>query len=127
MANNVSNRVLDLGLNVLDVEADKIYITSAEATTFTEATSTFALGNNSFGVGAVFGAPAAGGAAGSRKVTSAAITAGTITATGSATKYAVVDSVNSRLLAVGSLASSQNVTTGNPFTLPAFDIQLAGQ
>lgn len=125
MAANVADRVLDLGLNVLDTEADKIYITNAEATTFTQAITTFALGNKNFGAGAVTGSPAAGTTPTGRKVTTAAVTDGTITATGTATHWAIVDSANSRLLAVGTLAASQGVTNGNTFTLTAFDIKLA--
>ena len=126
MANLLADRVLDLGLNVLDTEADKIYLCSADPTTFTEATSTYALGNNNFGAGAVFGVPAAGSPNG-RKVTSAAVAAGSITGNGTASKWAVVDSANSRLLANGQLAASQVVTTGNTFTLAAFAIQIPNQ
>ena len=57
-----------------------------------------------------------------RKVTSAAVTDGSVTTTGTASHYAVVDSANSRLLATGALASSQAVTSGNTFTLAAFDV-----
>lgn len=126
MTANVQSRVLDLGLNVLDTEADKIYITSAEATTFTEAITTYALGNNAFSVGGAFGSPAAGSPNG-RKVSSTAITVGSVTGTGTATNWAVVDSVNSRLLAVGVLSASQPVTSGNTFQLPSFDIRLPSQ
>lgn len=126
MAANVADRVLDLGLNVLDTEATHIYITNAEATNFTQASSTFALGNKNWGAGAVFGAPAAGSPNG-RKVSSAAVTDGSVTATGTATHWAVTDNTNSRLLAVGTLAASQGVTSGNPFTLSSFDIRLPNQ
>lgn len=126
MAANVADRVLDLGLNVLDTEATHIYICSAEPSTYTAATSTNALGNKNFGAGGVFGAPAAGSPNG-RKVSSTAVTDGSVTATGTATNWAVVDSANSRLLAVGSLAASQAVTSGNPFTLSSFDIRLPNQ
>jgi len=122
MAANVQDRVLDLGLNVLDTEATHMYITSAEATTFTEASSTFAKGNKNWGAGAVFGSPAAGSPG--RKVTSAAITDGSVTGTATVTNWAVTDNTNSRLLAVGALSASQAVTSGNTFSLGAFDIKL---
>lgn len=127
MAAHVENRVLDLGLNVLDTEATHLYICSSEPTTYTQATSTFALGSKNFGAGAVFGAPAAGGATNSRKVTSAAVTDGSVSTGGTTAWVAVVDTANSRLLAVIALSASQVVTAGNTFTLAAFDIQLAGQ
>lgn len=126
MANNVQSRVLDLGLNVLDTEADKILLCSAEPTTYTEANSTYALGDKSGSAGSRFGSPAAGSPNG-RKVTSAAINDGSVTGTGTATHIAVVDTANSRLLAVLTPSSSQAVTSGNPFTLDAFDITLPSQ
>ena len=122
MADNVQDRVLDLGLNVLDTEATHIRICTQEPTTYTEATSTYSKGYKNFGAGAVFGAPAAGSPG--RKVTSAAITDGVVDGTGTVTKWAVTDETNSRFLATGSLAASQAVTNGNTFSLGAFDIKL---
>ena len=125
----LNDRVLDLGLNVLDTEATHIYICAAEPTTYAAAiganngTTQFGLGNKNFGAGAVFAAPAAGTPNG-RKVASNAITDGSVTTTGTASHYAVVDSVNSRLLATGALASTQAVTSGNTFTLPTFDVRI---
>lgn len=122
----VQDRVLDLGLNVLDTEATHLYIDgTSEPTTFTAATSTNALGNKNFGAGAVTGSPAAGSPNG-RKVTTAAITDGSVTGTGTAAYWAITDNTNSRLLATGTLSASQAVTSGNTFTLPAFDIRLPG-
>jgi len=51
-----------------------------------------------------------------------AIDDGTITGTGTVTHYALVDTVNSRLLATAALTASQSVTSGNTFTLATFDI-----
>lgn len=122
----VQDRVLDLGLNVLDVEATHIYVCgTAEPTTYTAATSTNALGSMNFGVGAAVGAPAAGSPNG-RKVTTTAVTTGSITVTGTAAYWAITDNTNLRLLATGVLSASQAVTSGNSFTLPAFDIRLPG-
>lgn len=115
----INDRVFDSGLSILTSEANRLDITSAEATTYVEATSTLTLGNKtSLSVGAVGDRTPNG-----RKVTVAAITTGgSVTATGTATHWAVVDTVNSRLLATGALASSQAVTSGNSFTTTAFDI-----
>ena len=93
-------------------------ITSAEATTYTEANATYALGNST---SLSISAPA-DRTGGGRKVTVAAITDGSVTGTGTATHYAIVDTVNSRLLATGSLTASQSVTSGNTFTLSTVDI-----
>jgi len=115
---SLANRVFDNGLTVLDTEANKILLTSQEATTYTEANATYALGNStSLSVGAP-----ADRTGGGREVTVAAISDGSITASGTATHYAVVDTVNSRLLATGSLTESQVVTSGNTFTLGSFTI-----
>jgi len=119
---SLADRVFDNGLTVLDTEANKILITSAEATTYTQANATFALGNSTT---LSIGAPAAR-SGGGRQVTIAAITDGAVTATGTATHYAIVDTVNSRLLATGSLSASQAVTSGNTFTLSSAVIGIPG-
>jgi hypothetical protein len=114
----INDRVFDNGLTVLDTEANRLDICSQEPVSYTEATSTYTLGNKtSLSVGAP-GDRSGGG----RKVTVAAITDGTVTGTATATHWAVVDTSNSRLLATGSLSSGQAVSSGNPFTLAAFDI-----
>lgn len=119
---SIADRVFDNGLTVLDTEANKILITSAEATTYTEANATYALGNSTT---LSIGAPAAR-SGGGRQVTIAAITDGSVTATGTATHYAIVDTTNSRLLATGSLSASQAVTSGNTFTLSSAVIGIPG-
>lgn len=119
---SLNDRVFDNGLTVLDTEANKILITSAEATTYTQANSTYALGNST---SLSIGAPAAR-SGGGRQVTIAAITDGTVTGTGTATHYAIVDTVNSRLLATGALTASQAVTSGNTFTLTSTTIGIPG-
>lgn len=126
MANVVGDYALDNGLNAIHNLADKIFICSQDPLSYTDAVSNYALGNNNFGVGGAFGAPGAGSPNG-RQITSVAITAGTVTATGTAAKWAVVDSVNARLLANGSLAAAQAVTSGNQFTLAPFNIRLPNQ
>ena len=114
----LNNRVFDNGLTVLDTEATRVDVTSQEASTYAEATSTYTLGNST---SLSIGAPA-DRSGGGRKVAVAAITDGSITGTGTATHYALVDTNNSRLLATGSLTASQSVTSGNTFTLATFDI-----
>jgi len=114
----LNDRVLDSGLSVLDTEANKIVVTSQEATTFTNANATYALGNST---SLSIGAPA-DRSGGGREVTVAAITDGSITGTGTATHYAIVDTTNSRLLATSTLTAAQSVTSGNTFTLASFTI-----
>lgn len=114
----LDNRVFDNGLTILDTEANKVLVTSQEASTYTEANSTYAMGNST---SLSIGAPA-DRSGGGRKVAVASITDGSVSATGTATHYALVDTNNSRLLATGALTASQAVTSGNTFTLATFDI-----
>jgi hypothetical protein len=115
---SIADRILDNGLTVLDTEANRVDITSAESTTFAEATSSQTLGNKT---SISISAPA-DRTGGGRKVTLSAISDGTVTGTGSATHYAITDTTNSRLLVTGSLTASQSVTSGNTFSLETLDI-----
>jgi len=129
----IADIVLDSGLSYAKTNADKIYICgTAEPATYTAATSTNALGNNNFGAGAVFPGAIAAGSPSGRKITTAAVTAGSVTATGTAGWWAIIYSAGTTgaggtaLLFASSLAASQAVTSGNTFTLGAFDIRLPG-
>ena len=115
---SLNDRVYDNGLTVLDTEASHLYICSQEPTTYAQASSTYALGVKATPTVSAPGARTPNG----RKVTVSAITDGTVSANGTATHYALVDSTNSRLLATAALSSSQAVTSGNTFTLTSFDI-----
>lgn len=118
----INDRLYDLGLNVLDIEANRLDICSSEPVTFAAATTTASLGNKT---ALSIGAPAAGSPSG-RKVTVAAFSDGSVTATGTATHYAITDTVNSRLLVTGALSASQVVTSGNTFSITATDVTLRG-
>lgn len=119
----IADRVYDNGLTVLDTEANAIYICNLEPTTYASATTTNALGNASAGNYPGIGAPAAGSPNG-RQVTVSAVTNGSVTATGTASHYAIVDTVNTRLLAAGALSATQAVTSGNTFTLTSFTVRI---
>lgn len=123
MADLIADYVLDNGLNVLDTDADKIFLCSAEPTTYAEATATFAVGNKTFSAGGAWGTPTSASPNG-QKVVSTVITDGVITADNTATKWATVDSVNSRLLARGSLNPTRTVKNGDTFALPAITIAM---
>lgn len=113
----LDQRVYSNGLNVLDTEANVLHICSSEPASF-GAVAGVSLGTKtSLSVGAI-----AVRSGGGWRVTVAAITDGSVSASGTATHYAIVDTTNSRLLAANSLAASQAVTSGNTFTLGAFDI-----
>jgi hypothetical protein len=113
----LANDIFDSGLNVLNTATTTIYITSQEATTRTEATATYDLGNVAVSIPAAVDRTASGGG---RKVAVPAVTTGSVTDTGTASHYAIVD--GTRLLVTGALSASQAVTSGNSFSLATFDI-----
>lgn len=108
--------ILDDGLNVATSTGDTLHICSSEPTTHAAAL-TASLGNSAVTVGAP-GARTGGG----RKVTVAAVAGGSVTADGTATHYALLDSTGTRLLAANTLTASQVVSNGNTFSAQAFDI-----
>jgi hypothetical protein len=115
----LADYILDLALAELDTATSTLYITSQEATNYTEASATYALGNKT---SLSIGAPAdrvAGGLG--RRVTVASFTDGAVTGTATATHWAITKS-GTTLMATGSLSAGQAVTNGNTFTLAAFDI-----
>jgi len=111
--------VFDNGLSVLDLEANEIHVTSQEATDFTGATATYSLGSSS---SLSISAPQDRIVGGGREVVVASITDGLISANGNVTHYAIVDTVNSRLLATGEITVPQTVTAGNTFTLSSITV-----
>jgi hypothetical protein len=113
----LANDIFDSGLNVLNTATTTIHITSQEVTTRTEAVTTYDLGDVSVSIPAAVDRTASGNG---RKVVVPAVTTGSVTATGTATHYAIVD--GTRLLVTGSLSASQSVTSGNTFSLATFDI-----
>ncbi len=123
MASQLEDAVLDSGLSQLDTLADRIMICQSEPTTYALAT-TGHLGLKSFGAGSAFGSPAAGSPNG-RKVSSVAITDGTILTTGTASWWAAV--TTAALQAHGALSAPQAVTSGNTFSLASFDIRIPNQ
>lgn len=113
----LADYILDLALAELDTATATLYITNAEATTYTQASSTFKLGTKtSLSIGSPTDRSPNG-----RKVTVAAITDGVVDSTGTATHWAITKS-GTTLMATGALSSSQSVTAGNTFTLDAFDV-----
>lgn len=118
---SIHSRVLDNGLTVLDTEANVLHWCSAEPTSYALAVSLSLGSKTSLSIGA----PAAH-TNGGRKVTVAAVTNGLASANGTVTHYAVVDSVNSRLLAVQTVTTPKAVNNGDTITSPAFDIGIPG-
>jgi len=116
----LDNSVLDSGLSVLTSASNKVlHICSSEPGSY-GAVAGVTLGNKtSFSVGSP-GARAPSG----RKVTTGSVSDGTVTGNGTASHWAIIDGSN--LLAAGALSASQVVSSGNAFTLAAFDIGIPG-
>lgn len=115
----IDDGVLDAALAAISGVAENLYITSQEAATYTEAQTTYKLGTKA---SPGFTGPANGDASG-RKTTVDAVADGTVDATGTATHWALCDNSETQLLAAGALSEGQVVTSGNTFTLTAFDIE----
>lgn len=95
-----------------------LYICTQEPTTHTEATSTYACGNKAGPSLGAIGARSPNG----REFEVEAITDGNVTATLTATHWALTDNTGNALLAAGELDTSQSVTSDNLFTLTAFPV-----
>lgn len=117
----IRDAAFDAGLDNIQDIADDLHICSQEPTTYTEAVTTYTLGTKA---SVTVGAPEDGASDGRRVIVSA-ITDGSVTGTGTATHWALVDVGTTALLATGALSESQAVTDGNTFTLTAFDVAFA--
>lgn len=109
--------IYDKGLSELS-KGNRLDICSQEPTTYAGATTTYTLGNKAT---PTVGNPA-DRAGGGREVAVSAISDGSVTGTGKATHWALSDTAGSRLLAAAPLSASQDVTSGNTFTLTAFKV-----
>jgi hypothetical protein len=106
----------DALLNRIQDTANALHICSQEPANRTEAVTTYSLGNKA---SPTINEPANRSPNG-REIEIQAISDGNVTATGTATHWAIVDGTD--LLAAGPLSASQAVTNGNPFTLTSFNI-----
>ena len=113
--------IMDSGLAWLVTNGTRLDICSADVGSTYANVATYTLGNKT---SLTIGSPAAGTSNG-RKVTVPAITDGTVTGTNTAAYWAITNGSNV-LAASGQLSSSQAVTSGNIFTLAAFDIGIPG-
>ena len=118
----IADHYIDLALNAIDSGVNSLVICSAMPTTYTEANTTYKLGTKATPtVSAAQDASPNG-----RKVVVSAITDGTVSGAGTntATHFALLDTVNSRLAVAQALAAPQSVTSGNTFTLGAIDVRI---
>jgi len=113
----ISDEVFDQGLDYADTNGTKMDICSSEPANYA-GIAAVTLGN-----AAVNTAAPEAGAVDGRRVIIPAITAGTVTASGTATYWALSNG-SSVLIAADTLSTSQAVIDGNTFTLDATSITL---
>ena len=114
----LADRIFDNGLSALQSEANRIDACTSEPTTYAEATSTLTLANKA-GITVTGPTDRSGGG---REVTIGLISDGAITGTGTATCFAITDTVNERLLATQALSSSLAVVSGDTFIMTEIKI-----
>lgn len=116
MAAFLHDNVLDQGVKYIDDNVAALHIVSQACTSYANV-GTYTLGNKT---PPTCGVPENGTSG--RKVVISAVTDGEVTATGTATHYALVSA--DTLLACQELNASQDVTDGNTFTLTAINITI---
>lgn len=126
MAATLHNNVYDYGLTTTFVTESTygnidLHLCSAAPTTYAEATSTYTLGSEAT---ITISGPSDGDTSG-RKVTIPAVVNASVTADGTATHIAVVNTDTSILVAVIPLDSSEAVLNGGLWSSNAVDIEIA--
>lgn len=115
----INDTVFDNGLTTLDTNGTRIDITNnaaGEPATYANVT-TNTLGNDTVNTGA----PGNSSSGTGRSVVVPAITAGSVTGTGTAGYWALTNGTDT-LYAAGPLTATQAVTSGNTFTLDSIEI-----
>lgn len=115
----INDAAYDAALSYIDTNGTRLDICSSEPANYA-GIAAVSLGNKT---SLSIGSPA-DGAVNGRRVTVASIADGSVTGTGTATHWAIHNAADT-LVASGSLSASQSVTSGNTFTLAAFDITVA--
>lgn len=118
MAATISDAVFDTALQYIETNGDDLHILSAAAASWANV-GTYTLGNKA---SCTYTGPSDG--ASGRKTILDAITGGTVTASGTATHFAITNGTDA-IYVCQELNASQAVTSGNTFTLTACTIQLS--
>lgn len=114
----INDEVFDQGLDYADTNGTRIDICSTDpGGTYSTVTGN-TLGNDTVNTGVT-----EAGATDGRRVIVPAITAGSVTATGTATHWALTNATDT-VIASGALSASQAVTLNNTFTLDAISITI---
>ncbi len=112
----MNDLLFDFALQEIEDSADRLDICSQEPANYTESTSTYTLGNETT---LAYTGPSDRSPNG-RETEVNAITAGSVTGTGTASHWGLSRTpVTAALYCAGALASTQGVTSGNTFTLTA--------
>lgn len=115
----INDLAFDAAIGYLVTNGTRLHICSAEPSSAANAVS-LSLGNKAtITLGSATDRTPTG-----RKTVVPAISDGSVTATGTATHWAIINSGATILSATGALSASQSVTSGNTFTLAAFDLSL---
>lgn len=121
MAKWQNDLMLDAAFDWLD-QADEMYVCNAQPTTYTEASSTYALADVAVTPDTDF--TKADGDTNGRKVTVAAKSDVTVDTTGTASHIALCKNSGSVLMYV-TTCTDQLLTQGNTVDIPAWDIEIA--
>ena len=114
----ISDEVFDAGLDYADTNGDSLTICS------TDPGGVYAtVTGNALAVEVVNTGATEAGAVDGRRVIVPAITAGSISATGTASHWALTDGT-SAVIASGALSATQAVTSGNSFTLDQISVTI---
>lgn len=117
----INNIVLDRGLEVFR-DATRLVVLSGSVDLFSEIEAvTLGVKQTPTIVGPQDAVPTG------RRVVVSEITDGAVTATGSATHWAIVDDNAQRILVLNAIQAPKNVVLGNAFTLESFSITSLGQ
>lgn len=116
----MNDDVLDAALQVLTDDGQTLHMCTQEPDTYSNATGAYSLGSEgSIQIGSP-GVRTGGG----RKVLVLGLNNISISTTGTATHWAIVDDTNSKLLCSRELSMSYAVTSGTTRTLGSFDIEI---
>jgi hypothetical protein len=114
----INDTGLDALLAYVTTNGTRLDLCSQEPASYAEATTTYTLANKASGLS--FGAPT-GRTPNGRKVVLGAVSAGSCTANGTASHWALTNGTNT-LVATGSLSSSITIVNGATFTTTTLDI-----
>jgi len=109
----ISDFYLDKTIEAIRTDCNQLVLCTQEPTTYTQAFTTYKVATKT---SPTITAPADGSPNG-RRITVSQFTDGTVSGNGTATHFALIDTVNSRLAVVNTLTTSQAVTSGNTFSI----------